>query len=330
MPYRVRIGMVSVRFDVSFSSVRARSFVVLLGLFAVVSAAHPVAAQTPAQVGQWEGPLAWPVVAIHMMLQPNGQVLFWDGPPEDGGQSATLWDPASGAFTPASNALSNIFCAGQAFLADGRAFIAGGHITPGVGLADGNVFDELTGTWTRTSSMAFPRWYPTVTKLADGRMLVTSGSDSCEACIVGVPEIYNPRTNTWTQLTGANLQLPLSPQIFALPDGRVLSAGSVRTAIPTRVLDLASQTWSVVDGRSIDGHSVVQYQPGKLMKSGSAADVGVSTALATNTAFVLDMTRPSPQWQPTGAMGFRRAFHTLTSLPDGTVLVTGGGSRVDR
>src|SRR5262245_33961979 len=50
----------------------------------------PAVAQTPAQAGQWAGPFAWPLVAIHIVLLPNGQVLTFDGPPEDGGQSARL------------------------------------------------------------------------------------------------------------------------------------------------------------------------------------------------------------------------------------------------
>ena len=96
------------------------------------------------------------------------------------------------------------------------------------------------------------------------------------------------------------------------------------------MLDLTTQTWSPVDGsHTFDGHSAVMYRPGKIMKSGTAADVGVSTALAAATTYVLDMTAPSPAWRATAPMAFRRAFHTLTSLPDGTVLVTGGGSRVD-
>src|SRR5262245_32650239 len=169
----------------------------------------PAQAQTPAQVGQWQGPFPWPLVAIHMMLTPGGHVLMFDGPPADGGLTARLWNPATGQFIAVPNSVTNLFCAGQAYLGDGRAFVAGGHLAPGVGLVDGNLFDPVTRAWTPTAAMAFPRWYPTVTTLPDGRMLVVSGSDSCETCLVATPEIYNPQTNTWAQLTSANLALPL-------------------------------------------------------------------------------------------------------------------------
>jgi hypothetical protein len=78
------------------------------------------------------------------------------------------------------------------------------------------------------SPMAFPRWYPTLSTLPDGRMLVNSGSDACEECVVPIPEIYDPAANTWTQLTTANLSLLLYPHLF----------GSLAVGSSPRVQDL--------------------------------------------------------------------------------------------
>jgi hypothetical protein len=65
------------------------------------------------------------------------------------------------------------------------------------------------------------------------------------------------------------------------------------------------------------------YLPDKIMKAGSAADSQMSGP-SSDTTFVLDMTQPSPAWKQTPSMAYPRSFLNLTSLPDGTVLVTGG------
>jgi len=72
------------------------------------------------------------------------------------------------------------------------------------------------------------------------------------------------------------------------------------------------------------------YLPGKVVTSGLATAGGadVTSTPSTATTYVLDMTQPTPAWQQTASMAFARDFHNLTSLPDGTVLVTGGGTTI--
>jgi fibronectin type 3 domain-containing protein/azurin len=302
----------------------------LVALATLCSGVLPATAQTPAQVGQWEGPISWPWVSIHMIHLPSGKILFFDGPPEHGGLTATLWNPTDGQFTAVPNNVTDLFCVGHAYLPDGRPLIVGGNLIPGAGLVDTNIFDEVNNTWTLTAPMRNPRWYPSVTTLPDGRILVMSGSDSCETCIVATPEVYDVTTNTWTELTTASKSLPLYPHTFVLPDGRLFVSSASRQSIVSSVLNVATQTWTNVDnGHNFDAHSAVMYAPGKIMKSGTAADVGVSTAQAAATTYVIDMNQPTPTWRTVAQMANRRAFHTLTSLPDGTVLATGGGSHVD-
>jgi len=177
--------------------------------------------------------------------------------------------------------------------------------------------------------MNFPRWYPTLTTLPDGRVLSVSGSNQNENAIVPTPEIYNPNTNAWTAFPNAPLTVPLYPFMFVLPDGRVLEAGSVSGSAVTEALDLNQMQWTVIDSNIVDGHSAVMYQPGKIMKSGTGSVPGMGNVPAQPVTFVLDMTQPSPHWVQTASMNFPRAYHTLTTLPDGTVLATGGETTLD-
>ena len=133
---------------------------------------------TPDEVGQWSAPVSWPLVAVNLVLQPNGKVLAWDGW-DDAPNSERLWDPASGAFLPVPYG-RNLFCAGAAQLDDGRTLILGGHVNANFGLFDATVFDSQTNTYFRAPDMSVRRWYPTVTALPDGRTLVFAGDNIVE------------------------------------------------------------------------------------------------------------------------------------------------------
>jgi Concanavalin A-like lectin/glucanases superfamily/Galactose oxidase-like, Early set domain/Bacterial Ig domain len=292
------------------------------------------AAADPAVVGRWEGPFNWPGVAVHAALLPNGKVLLIDGFAAALG-TERLWDPQTGSFTAISHD-RNLFCAGHGLLPDGRMFVAGGHVSAYAGISDGTIFDWQTNAWSRTPNMARSRWYPTVTTLADGRLLVLSG-DNVTRDVPGqtppftnpsdtLPEVYDPAANAWTQLSGAQRRIPLYPFMFVLPDGRVVDAGP---DTQTRVLNLTTQTWTSIATSPIDGHSAVMYRPGRILKSGTWADPDFDNLAVTNRAVVLDATQPSPTWREVAPMAFRRTYHTLTVLPDGTVLASGGSTTSD-
>jgi len=95
------------------------------------------------------------------------------------------------------------------------------------------------------------------------------------------------------------------------------------------VLDVGTQTWSIVDPNPVDGGSSVMYASGKIMKSGRSVDPDQPVIPSTTATYVLDMNQATPAWRETAAMAFPRAYHTLTLLPDATVLATGGGPTTD-
>src|SRR6185437_2290323 len=142
-------------------------------------------------------------------------------------------------------------------------------------------------------------------------------------------EIYDVKTNIWTELEGAELPVWYYPYSFLMPDGRVLVAGTSEQPSPTRALDVNSQTWTTIDPNVVDGGSATMFALNKYMKSGTASDAGQTNTPASNTTYVLDMTKPSPAWQQSAPMAAPRAYHNLTVLPDGSVLTTGGELTMD-
>lgn len=167
----------------------------------------------PQDVGQWGPVVDWPVVGVHVALLPNGKVLAYDSigdkatetyPVQDHTR-ATVWDPATGIQTPVNvNTGYNIFCSGLAHLIDGSVFIAGGNADQQLnGIVQTHLFDPVSNTWTLGANMLGARWYPTVTPLRNGEMLITSGR-------VNTPEVRT-LNGSLRPLTSASLALPLYP-----------------------------------------------------------------------------------------------------------------------
>ncbi|HVT08251.1 MAG TPA: fibronectin type III domain-containing protein, partial [Polyangia bacterium] len=276
----------------------------------------------PAQNGLWTGLLPSPIVSTASALLPGGKILVWEG--QSFGYDARVWTPQFNSFFLPLPPV-NLFCAGLEQMADGRIFVDGGHIAGHTGITALNLFDPATESWVVMPEMAFPRWYPTATILPDGRFVVLSGETNCDDCDVTTPEIFDPATKSWTQLTSAQFFFSFYPHAFVLPDGRLLVSSTIETNTVSQVLDVAAGTWTPIGGPAVDGGSAIMYLPGKVLKTGKAFDPDDHDTPSLATAYVLDATQPSPTWQAVAPMAAPLSYHNLTSLPDGTVLVTGGG-----
>ncbi len=270
-------------------------------------------------VGSWSSPVTLPAVAVNLILLHTNKVLFYQD-----GATPTVWDYQLGTFTNLP-VTPNLFCSGHALLADGRVLVVGGYgeSSNTIGISNAEIFDPVSLTWTPVPNMQYRRWYPTATTLSDGRILVTAGWQTTAHSNAGISEIYDPATNAWTSLTNANNPFETYPFMYLMPDGRVIHIGGSEYATDTDVLDLTTNTWSVIDSHIVDGGSATMYSPGKFVKAGSATD-SQGVGASSNTTFVLDMTQSSPSWQQTASMAYPRSYPNLTMLPDGSVLATGG------
>ena len=285
--------------------------------------AKPSAAQ-PEVIGQWTLVAPLPYFPIHTHMLPTGKVMIWPGDEEGGGASGNdprSWDPANQSVSILSKPGYNIFCSGHSFLADGSLFVAGGHTATFVGLSRASTYNPFTNAWSNLPNMNAGRWYPTVTVLANGDVLVVSG-DIDSTTVVNrntLPQVFQVSTGTWRDLTNAQLVQDLYPQMLLAPNGKVFNAGPSTT---TRYLDTSGTgAWSFVADR-VGGYrdygSAVMYAPGKVLVMGGGQDP------PANTAEIIDLNAASPSWRSVGSMQFRRRHLNATLLPDGKVLVTGG------
>ena len=285
----------------------------------------------PSLVGQWDPNIVQlPTVAVNLNLMHTGQTLFWAGDFSSAPNYGELWNPANNAITDVPNPFSNIFCSAAVHLADGKLLVAGGHDKANgiMGLADSNTFDAVTQTWQSLPNMAYRRWYPTLTMLGDGKAIILAGSSDSETVNVLIPEVFDPVAKTWTKLNSASQDIPQYPMVYLLADGRLLQSGTTEHPTATRTLNVSTQTWTTVDSRQLDGGSGVMYLPGKIVKSGSSSNNGdTPDADSTSQTYVLNMNDASPAWRQTTSMAYPRTYHNLTSLADGSVLVTSGSRK---
>lgn len=272
-------------------------------------------------VGRW-GPVAdWPVVGVHAALMPDGKVLAYDSVGDNATETypvhdhtrATLWDPETGTQTPVwVDTGYNVFCSGLAHLTDGRLFLAGGNLDSALnGIRQTHVFDPSTNTWSLGPTMASGRWYPTVTPLRNGEMLITSGR-------VDVPEVRTT-SGGLRSLSTAPLSQPLYPWTDVAPDGRAFVSGPDPTL---RSLDTdgtgAWQSQGTRDSinRDYGGHAL--YDIGKILVAGGGP--------SSRDARLIDVNGATPSVTATAPMANGRRQNNLTVLADGSVLATGGNS----
>ncbi len=289
-------------------------------LLARMAPAAHAATGSPDEVGQWAGPFGWPLVAVHATLLPNGKVLAFDSVGDLAAEDyathnftrAVLWDPDSFAQTTVNlNTGYNIFCSGLALLPDGRAFIAGGNLNSNLdGLNTTHIFDYTNNQWSRGPFMSEGgRWYPSVTPLANGEMLITGGGPI-------TPEVRRTDGSLRT-LTGAMQSLPLYPWMHTAPNGRVTYFGPDQT-LRSLATDGAG-SWITAGQRDNINRTYggfAAYDIGKVLVAGGGE--------STRSARIVDLN--SMQVAATGAMNHGRRQHNLTILADGSVLATGGNS----
>jgi PKD repeat protein len=265
----------------------------------------------PSQVGQWGSVLDWGVQAKHMVLMHNGKLLVWSQ-----GDQARVWNPDTGQFTLTPAPFGDVHCAAQVTLADGRVMVVGGqNVGTHIGIPTTSIFNPVTGTWSRGADMAYARWYPTLTTMADGRAFVSSGDDQNKAR-VDTPEIYDPATDRWTSTTPKSQGL--YPFTYQLPSGKLYEAG---TKTSTSFFDATTGTWSggptAKFGSASYSESGAMYAPGKILRAGGGDP-------AMNRTQVVDMTASSPAWEETAPMANPRRRMNTPILLDGSIMAVGG------
>jgi Domain of unknown function (DUF1929) len=303
------------------------------------------------RVGRWSSVIDWPVTVAHASLMPDGTLVTFPwrktspwGEPIPGlgyaaggmtGQPKTMvdvWNPGTDTHTTNWETQTDMFGAGHDLLEDGRLFVSGGSATgpDWYGIKNNHVLGN--GVWSAVSSMSVPRWYPSVTTLGSGEVLVSGGVTSLETggayITTNSTEIWNPKTDQWRNLsTAVGTGVPLYPRMQVAPDGTVFMTGPATTL--SRLNTTGTGAWTNLGKRDninrVYGSSVL-YDEGKVLEVGGSnpQDPDLDLREGSNSAKVIDLR--TGQARDTGAMQFGRRNQNATVLPDQTVLVNGGNT----
>ncbi len=159
---------------------------------------------------------------------PDGRVLVAGGSYDDGTEhhleSAEVFDPATGTFTPVGDMGIARVRAAAAPLPDGRVLVAGGNDGT-TRLSSAEVFNPATNSFTPVNDMGSDRARAAAAPLADGRVLIVGGTDGAP---LASAVTFDPATNSFSSAgIGAMGTARQAPAAARLPDGRVLVSGGV-------------------------------------------------------------------------------------------------------
>ncbi len=242
--------------------------------------------------------------------------------------STETYDPASGNWTPAANMHVARWYPSATTLSDGRVLALGGQSTPDVYAEIPEIYDPSANTWTQlpTAQLNVDE-YPHVYVTPAGKVFLNAGPD-------GHSRALDIGSQIWTDL-GVN---PASTGITAMyRPGKIISAGGDSGAYGDPVRDITAvidlnqptpswrQTSAMHLARSL--HNLVVLPDGNVLAIGGSTIAGLTSTTGRLEAEMWDV--GAEAWTTMAAMHDPRMYHsTALLLPDGRVLVAGGG-RID-
>jgi len=344
----------------------------LTGAWIVAGMPTPrLARSQPAPVSVQIGHAGWaPAGMLHdarahhtATLLPDGRVLVVGGEGDSGTQadtfptlpSAEIYDPRRGTWTRTGALHDARQYHTATLLHDGRVLVVGGSrgtvgATAGnVYLASAELYDPVTGIWTRTGWLHDARSGATATLLADGDVLVAGGEGQSvrgQGSLV-TAELYDPQRGTWAE-TGHLNNARSGATATLLRGGRVMVVGGFDSSghelSTAEFYDPRYGTWtraaSLHDARALHTatlltngdvlvaggrHVAVVVRTVHVYRQGHVIIVHAHRRVLVTLASVEIYDTLHGVWLVAASLRHRRFSHTANLLPDGRVLVAGEG-----
>jgi len=209
-----------------------------------------------------------------------------------------------------------------------RALPVAGLLATGLatGTAAPAAASQSSGAWTKTGSMTTPRESQTATLLQNGQVLVVGGTSTGPGA-----ELYNPATGKWAATSspaccgGGSTATVLQNGQVLLAGGYALGGGGTVTS-SAELYNPATGMWAATGSMTTAriGHTATMLPSGQVLVAGGGGTcVNGSCPIFASAELYNPATGT---WTQTGSMSTGRYLHTATLLPNGQVLVAGGGN----
>lgn len=237
-----------------------------------------------------------------------------------------LFNPMTSNWTHTANMHVARWYPSATLLGDGRVLALGGEITAGVYADVPEVYDPAANVWSQLTAPAARLnvdEYPNTYVLSNGKAFMSAGPD-------GISRTLDIAKQNWATV-GPN---PVRTGTTAMyRPGKIISAGGDTNnndpvVSATAVIDLnqPSPAWRQTAPMTFsrDLHNLVLLPDGKVLAVGGSTE---SSLISTAGRLEAEMWDPATEtWTTMASMHDLRMYHsTALLLPDGRVLVAGGG-----
>ncbi|MBA2736398.1 MAG: hypothetical protein H0U50_06355 [Pyrinomonadaceae bacterium] len=211
---------------------------------------------------------------------------------------------------------------------NGKVLVAGGFAGDENSLADAEVFDPQTNTFSSAGNMSVARAGHSATLLPDGKVLIAGGYNDS---YLDSAEIYDANTGKFTP-TG-KMMMPRSSHIAVLlNNGKVLLAGGVGTdwtfLADAELYDPNTNSFTKTKNMTTarESHTATLLKDGNVLITGGHR--GRRSAITIySSAEIYNPTNNT--FTATADLTVKRHKHDATLLDDGRVLIVGGSDERD-
>ncbi|HYO38557.1 MAG TPA: galactose oxidase early set domain-containing protein [Nocardioidaceae bacterium] len=205
------------------------------------------------------------------------------------------------------------------------------------GLDSSYIYDVEQEKYVATGRLTMPRWYPTLVSMNGGNVMAVSGLDDHGQIIQGNNEVYERSARKWYDKPGMHRYFPTYPQLFRLADGRFFYSGantgygSATEGRQPGIWNTRTNAFRPVKGlRDADQNETATsflLPPAQRQKVAMVGGGGIGDSSRSTARFdVADLSKKRPMYTPGMDLPHAARYLNAVTLPNDTVLVTGGSS----